>query len=315
MPRLGIVLAALLVARGERQDLMIQSRRGYRITVQSAAHTEGDTLQQMMGRLEALHLGEGKTWARKIDSGEMRVAGLPAVTAIYEGGPTRTQIVLMRAADTDLVFMFFASSSNFNELSSDFRWFLERVKTAASTSKGPDPVAKSPLPPASEDTKKWSAFAEPALGYRISYPPGWVLYRVSDNAIVIGGPEGTDAYAATIGVQNVLPARKNDTLDAVATVAADLKRQLAALPQGRLFQEGTYAHVSGGKPLNGTQFTAQFTEGQAMLQQWTVVLPHGGGASAVVHVWSYRAPAVAFEKYRPVAASILTSLALDPAPR
>ncbi len=321
--------------REERQDLMVQSRKGYRITVQSAPHAAGDTPEAMLGRLDELHLGEGKTWSRRLDAVETTIAGHRAVAATYEGSRTRTQVVIVLAGDIDLVLMFFAPSAGYEELVGDFRWFLDHVTTRAGpTRRAPPATAAQPPPPAPTqpppsrpgpkpqpaaagadapgDSGPWPQLAEPSLGYRVTFPRGWTSQRLGDSAVFFSGPQGSDAFLAELAIQNVSPGLR--TGDATAAVLADLKRQLAALPQARIVLDAAYPHVSAGVPLAGQQIVTEYAESGRLFEQWTVVLPHDPGATSLVHVFTYRAPKASFATYRQLAGRVLSSLTFEPRP-
>ncbi len=295
--------------KGEKHDIVVQSRKGYRVTVQSARHNKNDTLWAMLARLEALYLGPEKTWTRKFGTQETRVGGLDALDSKYEGARTRVRCVLVQGTQNDTVFMFFAPPQRFDELVHEFDWILENFKPSDA-----DRVSQPPAREASADTvsaaPQWPRLSDTSLGYLIAYPPDWTVTRISDSAIVIGGPEKTPAYDVTIAIQNVEPRQSNTGSGVLSDVVEDLKIQFRNISGARLAGEGTYRYGVADAQLVGRQLLASYNEGGTTFQQWTVVVPHGPDTSGLVHVWAFRSPANVFETYQPIANKILQSLKL-----
>ena len=46
-------------------------------------------------------------------------------------------------------------------------------------------------------------FGERDIGYTVAFPGDWTATRLSPAVVLLSGREGTDAYYATVGIQNV----------------------------------------------------------------------------------------------------------------
>ena len=258
--------------KGEKHDIVVQSRKGYRITVQSARHNKNDTLWAMLARLEALYLGPEKTWTRKFGTQEISVGGLDALDSKYEGARTRVRCVLVQGAVNDTVFMFFAPPKRFDELVHEFDWILENFKPSDA-----DHVASAPTRETStamvSAAPQWPRLSDPSLGYLIAYPPDWTVTRVSESSIIIGGPEKTPAYDVTVAIQNVEPRQSNTGSGVLSDVVEDLKIQFRNHSGAKLAGEGTYRYETAGLSLVGRQILSSYSVDGTSYQQWTVVIP------------------------------------------
>ena len=299
--------------QGEKHDIVIQSRKGYRITVQTARHNNEDTLWAMLQRLEALYLGPDKTWNRKFGTDEMLVAGLEALSSTYEGPRTRVRCVLVRGVKNDTVFMFFAPPTRFDGLVQEFDWILANFKPAPADMEAAHPVEK-PLEKAAERTEstapQWLRFSEPSLGYIFAYPPDWSVIRASDSAVVVVGPEDSPAFDVTIAIQNVEPRQNNVGQGVLVDVAEDLKAQFRAASGATVEGEGTFRYKTSDASYVGRQILASYEERGTKFKQLTLVIPHGPETAGLVHVWSFRAPDGDFDAFRPIAERILQSFKL-----
>lgn len=330
--------------RGPRRDLLIQSRRGFDISLQTGETNRTRRLSEMAGRLEDQYLGTGRPWTRKISGAETRIAGLPAYGAVYEGGNTRTRALIVRGAVNDFVFLFRAAPNNFLELEREFQWMLENFiparndfaaaaaapkpapapkPAAAQTAKAPEPAPEpAPKPAAPKPTTEPAPEPAPAnsgkvfggkdLGYTIRYPADWTAAKTSDFAAAFSGPPDGDSYPPGVSIQNVRPPGASGPADAAARAALDLRDQLAGQADNLEFIDtGAYVHDYGGVPLKGWQFTVAYDHRSGLRwRQWTVFAPRARGT--VVHVWSYAAPDADFDARRPAAEMMLGAWRIGP---
>jgi hypothetical protein len=336
-PKRGFVIAAPPGARFDRREengqVLIQSRKGYGLSVQAGDANPNLSIHDMFAKLESQYLGDSRPWSEKsYEDNNSVVGGLPAGTAIYQAGASRTQVIIARGQKTDFVFMFFAPLSRFEELMSELEWILTSFRPAPGEEPAELPIAQSkpeaqPMEPevraASEPVAMAARPAEPAApmvdptmqifsesgyGYRVAYPRDWNLEKMSAFTNVISGQKGTAAYEAMITMQNVKPT--NVAGNAAQTAFDNLKSNLSSQAQNVAFMgEKPVTYTKNGITLDGRQFVANYEHGGRAYRKWALVLPRPEGE--VAHIWSYTAPLDTFETYRPIAEGILNSLKID----
>lgn len=336
-PKRGFVIAAPPGARFDRREengqVLIQSRKGYGLSIQAGDANPNLSTHDMFAKLEAQYLGDSKPWSEKsYEDNHGIIGGLPAGTAIYQAGASRTQVIIARGLKTDFVFMFFAPITRFESLSSELEWILTSFRPAPGEEPAelpvaqkkpdakpaepdvraaPEPVAMAarpvePAAPMADPTMQ--IFSESGYGYRVAYPKGWNLEKMSAFTNVISGQKGTDAYEAMITMQNVKPA--NVAGNAAQTAFENLKSNLSSQAQNVAFMgEKPVTYKKNGISLDGRQFVANYEHGGRAYRKWALVLPRPEGE--VAHIWSYTAPLNSFETYRPIAEGILNSLKID----
>jgi hypothetical protein len=153
-------------------------------------------------------------------------------------------------------------------------------------------------------------FSEREIGYSIAYPGDWTASRPNPAAVLIGGRAGTDAYYATVGLQNVQPPKASGTQEAMATVLAGLKTELMTKAKDVSFSdEGPMIYEKRGVTLKAFQFVVTYNDANRRYKQWTVIVPRP--SETVIHVWSYRAPENQFDVYRPIAEAIRQSWRIE----
>lgn len=300
----GVPQNVVLQDRGDKQGIILKSRKGYQITVQSAAsNTQMDTLD-MLYRMEAKYLGNGKPWSRKFEQAEIQVAGLGGVQAFYEGAGVRARVIIVRGPKLDYVFVFLASPLNFQKLVTEFDWVLANFRTAQGDDTNPQVMANS--------DKAVNVFKEPGLGFSVRYPAKWIAERQGDHAVVISGKSGTPAYFATVSLQNIKnPDGQTDPGGAVSAALRELKSQILSTDRHARFSgEGPFIYGKAGITLHGGQFTVTYDQQKTGYKQWTIVVPRPD--EDIVHVWSYAAPIEQFLKFGAIAGSILDSWSIEP---
>lgn len=321
--------------RGAGQPFAIQSRKGYAVNVQVGDANKELATEQMFAKLEQSYLGDGKAWSVKLAEGEAVIAGMPAGTATYESGSSRTRVVIARGEKSDFVFMFFAPTNQFERLSVEFNWIMRHFRPAADEIPA-EPVRMSSLEPAqmpkaplraqpAPDTipagraaahvqsspAEVQVFSEPGYGYRVEYPSEWQLEKVSAYTNIFSGPQGSPAFDAIIAVQNVQPQGAASGAEAASAAFEDLKSSLQRDAKGVDFVgEKAVAYVKQGLNLSGWQFVASYDHQGRRYRKWALVLPRPNGT--VAHIWSYTAPSERFDEFRHVAEKMLQSLRIDP---
>ena len=298
---LSIPPGAQVAERGEKRDIAIRSRQGYRINVQTKAANPGASFQDMIARLEALYLGPGRAWSHKLGEGPLTVAGMPAYQTLYEGSGTRTGVVVARGRITDFVFMFFAPPRDFNALKREFDWLLDNFQPAAGeVAVKTAPSLQATVPPPDAPGKSGRRhFADPKFGFSIDYPADWIVAKPSPFAVVFRGREGTDAFYATIGIRNVRSSSAAGQRQVVAAVLSDLKGQLAAAATAvEYFGDRPLTYDKDGLRLEGHEFLVTYTMEGERFRQWVIIVPRPKGE--IAHVWSYASSEARFHFFRPV---------------
>lgn len=306
-PELGYSLylpkGAEVTQKEGRNDILIRSRKGYLISVQAGPVAPSIPLRGMTAKLERRYLGPGRIWSRKLAEKETTVAGLPANGSLYEGGSSRARVVIVRGGEKDYVFIFFAPLTAFIELEREFEQVLLGFRPK---SWGKTPPARKAA--VEKDPKRVSnLFSSPELGYSIQYPGDWIYEKSTPYTLVFSGREGTDAYLATVSVQNVqAPAGTGGSI--ASEILDNLKVQLAkGATDVSYFGEGPISlNETGGE---GLEFLVFYKKNGRDFRQWSVVAPRPSGA--VAHIWTYSAPADRFELYRKTAETMFRSWKIE----
>ena len=174
---------------------------------------------------------------------------------------------------------------------------------------GESPTQLAALPPA-ETKLAVPEFTEPRLGYRISYMPGWIYEMPSDLSVMFSGTDDTDAYWATVSIQNVAPPEAESTMHAVAKIVDQIQMQFAAQAPDVVFDSaGPYVYKREGVFLLGREFFADYDQDGVRFRQWSIVLPRPSGR--VAHIWTYRAPFGRFDVYLPIAEAMLRTWTIE----
>ncbi len=296
--------------RGETAQILIRSRQGYMINVQTGDAKPKVSLSQMTAKLEARYLGPGKPWTQKTNHRNLSVAGLAANENIYEGAGTRVRVVIARGQKSDFVFMFFAPREAYESLAPKFDWVLANFQpnpaarlTAAGGGPSPGAGAKTGVPP--------KRFAEPGYGYSIQYPGDWVVTLSSADTAAFSGKKGTDAFHAIVIIQNVKPPEAKTPAQAAVMALADLKASLSREASNVVFVgEQPLAYKNENLSLEGRQMIVTYTFSGERFRKWVLVLPRPSGT--VAHIWSYTAPDSRFGTFRPFADAMLKSWTIRP---
>lgn len=301
------------VTAPDKDRVILDSRQGYRIIIQTNDANPQIPLPRLNDKFEAQYLGQGKPFSVKLQEQPATVAGLQAVEAKYEGAGSQAKLIMVRGIKTDFVFMFFAPRERFEVLDREFQWVLEnfrpdprdRPAAAALPSVRATP-AKPPMPVAR--TKR---FADARYGYTIDYPGDWEADKPSATIATFTGPKGTDAYFARIIIQNVQPPAAATAAQATEWTLADQKALLDREARDVTpLMEQPLTYKSARFTLAGRQMLVTYSFGGERYRRWIIVVPRPKGN--VTHVWIYSAPESKFETFRPVADAILKSWTIQP---
>ena len=296
---IGIPVNVVLQDRGGKRGIVLNSRKGYQVTIQTNPTNPTLDLFAMLSRLESKYLGDGKPWSRKFEQGATRVAGLNAVEALYEGAGVRVRVIILRGARLDYVFFYLASPLNFQKLASEFEWLIASFKPAPGEQVAPpEPV---------HTTADFKTFRAPEMGFSFNYPVEWVAERQGDHLVVVSGKPGTTAYFATISLQNIRGPHTRETPENRVSIALkELRNQIVlADNKARFSNEGPYIYETPKQRLPGGQFTVTYEQNNVRYRQQTVVLSRPN--EEIIHIWSYAAPANLYANFDAVAGSILQS--------
>lgn len=314
--------------RGKEMNMAIRSPNGYLINLQTGDRNDSIPLPDMLGRLEANYLNDRGPWQQKLRQEETRLAGLPAVEAIYQGHRTTSRVVIARGAKTDFVLTFVSPGDLFIEHSRVFDWVIANFKAgpmdmegaAAQTAQArPAPPANVPLRAADSVAAQASGrpdagpgaapppnmhrFTEPGYGFLMDYPKDWIVEKPTAFTASFSGPKGTPAYDAVVSIQNVNPAGAHSGNESATIAAADLLKSLEKGTRGlTVLGEGNLAESPG------SQFIARYDYSGRTYRKWAVVVPRPEGT--IAHIWSFTAPDKEFDSYRPMAESMLRSWTL-----
>lgn len=133
-PALGYVIAvppqSRVIARGNSQDIAIQARTGFLVTVQTGPVTAGEELPHLLAKLEQRYLGPRGPWSVKRSEAEARIAGMEARDASYHGRSVRVRVVLAKGARNVYVLIFQSPLKTFQQYESLFQWMLAGFRPA-----------------------------------------------------------------------------------------------------------------------------------------------------------------------------------------
>ena len=301
-----------LAEQGNRRDVVIRSRLGYDIKLQTGLSDPKKTIQSMVAKLESAYLGEGKNWSRKLDQRATTVGGLAGVDTLYEGAGSRTRMVVVRDQKMVFVFGFSTQSQDYDDLVVNFDSFLASFVPAVGKN-APRAAAKVRAAPPAAAAPKSSAlkrFTDPGMGISIDYPGDWIFVRPSPHGVEFSGGEGTEAYFSTVSIRNVALPRAAGPDQAATSALANLKSVIAASTSNTGFHgEGTLVYENNGMMLQGLQFMATYSLDGKKFKKWTVIIPRPTGK--VVHIWSYTSPEGQFDTYTPQAEAMRKSWVIE----
>jgi hypothetical protein len=164
--------------------------------------------------------------------------------------------------------------------------------------------------------KLTQTYAEPGMGYAIMYPDSWSIGKTDKGtkSIILTGKEGSDAFGATIVIQNLLTTKTEGVYADAKAAAEDLKSQLVA--QGKetnISQEGSIAYTTSKKEdVPGVQWYGEFKLNETPFKQLQLVLTHPNGA--YLHSIAFAAPANVYTAVEATAREIIRSFVMSEEP-
>jgi hypothetical protein len=309
---------ATLTDKTDGHQLAIRSLKGYAINIQAGATRPDIPLKRMSTLLESRYLGAGKPWNMRGTERSLMISGLPAHEVKYSGSTSQARVVVARGQINDYVFIFMAPNHQFVKLGHEFDWVLQQFKPGER-----EVAVKRNLPPAQQASANQSQqkpmpaqssthvatsqhFSEPGFGYAIDYPSDWEFNKPANMTTMFSGREGTPAYAAIIGVQNIQPAGAANGDESVNRALNQMKSSLGnAVRDLKILQDAAWTYQRDGRRLLGRQVTVSYAHVGQRFRKHLIVIPRPSGT--VAHVWSYTAPEQQFASFQPVAAQMLAS--------
>jgi hypothetical protein len=310
---------AKIAENAQAKQVTVRSPKGFAVNVQAGPTRPDIPLERMSGLLEARYMGDGKPWTARSTERTLQVANLPAYEVIYTGTNSNARVVVVRGRESDYVFIFMAPHHQFVKLSNEFEWMLQQFKpgkqdevasvqaaTAAPQIKPKQvmPAQMKPAMMASAQSKR--RFTAPGFGYEIEYPSDWEINKPAEMAAMFSGREGTPAYAAIVGVQNIQPVGATNGDEAAKRAFNQLTSSLGnAVRDLRILSDTPWTYQRDGRQLFGRQVTVSYVHAGHHFRKQLIVIPRPSGT--VAHVWSYTAPEQQFSSFQPIASEMLSS--------
>lgn len=317
-PELGFQIAvpanARVVEPPEGIDLAVRSRDGYALSVQTGSTNEAVSLPAMLAKLEERYLGTGRPWQQKLESQSDMIAGLPAINALYLGAGSRARVIVARGAERDYILTFVAPAERFEHFQRIFDWMRAGFLPARA-----DRAVNAAKPDGNEGDASGSrdeprVFSEPALGYTLAVPGGWMVRRPDETTRVFLGVEGSDAHFARISIQNIVPSLTGSEHQASLVVLQDLKAMIAYQAEDvRILAEELFIYDKEGRRIEGRQLLIEFTRDRTTYRQWIIVVPRLEAGMA--HIWTFTAPLGTFERFQPTAERVAGTWTVTDMPR
>ena len=295
----------------QAKQVVIRSHKGFAVNIQAGATRPDVPLERMSALLETRYLGDGRPWSARGQEKSLRIAGLPAHEVDYSGSNSRARVVVARGPQNDYVFIFMAPHHQFVKLGYEFDWILQNFKPSPhdlTQARAPQPVAVQPaaLAMQARPANDRQRFSDPGFGYEIEYPADWEINKPAAMSAMFSGREGTPAYAAIIGVQNIQPAGAANGDEAAQRAFNQIKASLGnAVRDLKVLNEAPWTYQRDGRRLVGRQVSVSYVHAGHRFMKQMIVIPRPSGT--VAHVWSYTAPEREFASFQPVAAAMLSS--------
>ena len=152
-----------------------------------------------------------------------------------------------------------------------------------------------------------AAFDASTLGYMIRYPGDWMYDAPTSYQVVFSGKEGSDAYYATISIQNVLSARDGGKYRDPSEVADGVIGQLnMGASDVTIYDDRPFVYsAKDGSTLKGVEMKVEYTREGRKFRQWIVIVPRPAGEA--FHIWSYTSPEDRYNGYARTAQLMLDS--------
>ena len=296
---------------GGNVDIAIDSDKGFGVILQSANVGANTSISEMAALLEATYLGPEKAWQSKIKQEITLISGLVAFDGYYAGKGARYRVIITRGQINTYTFIFRAREKFFAGFEAEFDQILQNfIPAPGDLPPAPKPVGKGapekngdPSASTSDEGPAVRKFGEQRLGYSIEYDADWIFERPSHEAVMFSGPEGTDAFYATVSIQNVAPPDAETSVQAASMIMDDIRTQFEKEAVDVVFERsGPYIYRREDVFILGREFMVSYGDNERRFKQWSLILPRPEGR--VAHIWTYRAPTESFARYLEVAQSM-----------
>ena len=275
----------IIKTEGEGIDFIIQSPKGYLITLGYQSVPIGRSLKEMERDLDNRHLGTGKRWERKLAYRTFPIQTISAFDLLYKGPHTTDRVLLWLVAGQAYTATFLAPHASFDRLTAEFDYFIDSFELA-------DVMGAKKEPPIEKVSKKTgliktvslqSTYHGQELGFSLSYPKNWQVEKIKPTSVEIGGKLGSPEYLAFVEVQNVLP-QTTGQMTPIQVMLDDLKGQV--ISQGKDVQ---FVDIK-----ENNQIRVEYSYRGNRHKQWVAVIPQRNGN--IYHVWTFTAPKPLFEE-------------------
>lgn len=170
------------------------------------------------------------------------------------------------------------------------------------------PTTATAAQPAEEAAALTNEFAEAAAGYSMKYPADWTYEKQGEgwDTIVFSGKRGTDAYRATVNIQNILTKANGGKYATATELMESLKTQFKQGEDAKIVDEQPLSYTTKqGETIEGSQVLAEYVFNGEQFKQWQIVIPRPDGK--YFHAIAYTAPADLFNTYISTARAMINT--------
>ncbi len=303
-----------IVEREAPVDISVRSREGWLMHVQSAPRNDAETIPMMVAKLESRYVGPDRPWNVKLGHTQRLVAGLPAYEGLYEGSGSKARVVIVRTKSLDMVLMFIAPERSYVKVEAVFDAILASFSPPTNGGDGGTFSIENVSPEAPATDGAFRTFQDGPMGIAVGYPGDWRVDQPTPHMVVFSGRSGHGAMA-NASIQNVAGASMGDPRAAAGAVLQEIMAQLAYSVSDVRHSpiESMSLRGEGGDAVEARHLLSEFTRVGTPFRQWSIALPRGNGAT--VHVFTFVAPAEAFEAMRLTVEAMVQSWTLTPVAR
>jgi len=153
-------------------------------------------------------------------------------------------------------------------------------------------------------------FKNDELGFSIGYPVDWEYAQPNAWTVVFSGKQGTEAYYSTVNIQSIASKQAGGKYGTVEEAMGDFKKQFLTAPQAKIIEEGAsiLTQADGTKYEGRYLIVTYLLEGTQLTKQDQRVFPRKDGLG--FYAWAYTSPKDQYDKYFPIAESMLESIHL-----
>jgi lipopolysaccharide export LptBFGC system permease protein LptF len=153
-------------------------------------------------------------------------------------------------------------------------------------------------------------FQNDELGFSIGYPADWEYTQPNAWTVVFSGKQDSEAYYSTVNIQSIASKQAGGKYGTVEEAMGDFKKQFLTAPQAKIIEEGAsiLTQADGTKYEGRYLIVTYLLEGAQLTQQDQRVFPRKDGLG--FYAWAYTSPKDQYDKYFPIAESMLESIQL-----